>query len=70
MRRALRKETGEAVVMIVAQRVSSIMDADKILVLDEGSVVGTGTHRELLKSCPIYREIAASQLSEEELAHA
>ena len=56
--------------MIVAQRVSSIMDADKILVLDEGSVVGTGTHRELLKSCPIYREIAASQLSEEELAHA
>ena len=70
VRRALRKETGEAVVMIVAQRVSSIMDADKILVLDEGSVVGTGTHRELLKSCPIYREIAASQLSEEELAHA
>ena len=64
VRRALRKETGEAVVMIVAQRVSSIMDADKILVLDEGSVVGTGTHRELLKSCPIYREIAASQLCE------
>lgn len=70
VRRALKKETGQAIVMIVAQRVSSIMDADKILVLNEGSVIGTGTHRELLKSCPIYHEIAASQLSEEELAHA
>ena len=53
---------------MVAQRVSTVMDADKIIVLDEGRVAGMGTHRELLKSCDIYREIVASQLSEEELA--
>jgi ATP-binding cassette subfamily B multidrug efflux pump len=52
----------------VAQRVGTILNADKIIVLDEGQMVGQGTHRELLKSCPVYYEIAASQLSEEELA--
>ncbi len=54
--------------LIVGQRVSSIMDADTIVVLDEGRVVGKGVHRELLETCPVYREIAASQLSEEELS--
>lgn len=67
LRNALKKETKEAIVMIVAQRISTIMDADKIIVLDEGKVIGEGTHQELLKSCTIYHEIAASQLSEEEL---
>lgn len=67
LRRALKSVTQEAVVMVVAQRVSSIMDADRIVVLNEGEVVGMGTHRELLSDCPIYREIAASQLSEKEL---
>lgn len=68
LRKELRKETGSAIVMIVAQRVSSIMNADHIVVLDEGKIVGNATHKELLKTCPIYYEIAASQLSEEELA--
>ncbi len=54
--------------MIVAQRVSTIMNADQIIVLDEGKIVGKGTHRELLKNCPTYYEIASSQLSKEELA--
>ena len=67
LRKKLKSETTEAVTLIVAQRVSSIMDATKIIVLNEGMVVGTGTHRELLKSCTIYREIAESQLSKEEL---
>lgn len=67
LRKALRRETGGAVVLIVAQRVSSILNADRIVVLDEGRIVGNASHRELLKSCPIYYEIAASQLSEEEL---
>ena len=53
--------------MIVAQRIGTIMDADQIIVLDEGRVVGKGTHRELLDTCDVYREIAMSQLSEEEL---
>ncbi|MEG0691723.1 MAG: ABC transporter ATP-binding protein [Oscillospiraceae bacterium] len=68
LRKQLHKETGNSIVMIVAQRVSSIMNADHIIVLDEGKVVGNATHKELLKICPIYYEIAASQLSEEELA--
>ena len=67
LRKALREETGGAIVLIVAQRVSSIMNADRIVVLNEGKVVGNATHRELLRTCPIYYEIAASQLSEEEL---
>jgi ATP-binding cassette subfamily B multidrug efflux pump len=68
LRAALKKETQDATVIIVAQRVSTVMDADRIIVLDEGKVVGMGTHRELLQSCQVYREIAASQLAEEELA--
>lgn len=67
LRGALKNETADATTLIVAQRIGTIKDADKILVLDEGKVVGTGTHRELLDSCEIYREIALSQLSEEEL---
>ena len=55
--------------IVVAQRISTIMDADQIIVLNEGNVIGHGTHKELLKKCQIYREIALSQLSEEELAH-
>ncbi|POP34914.1 ABC transporter ATP-binding protein [Lactonifactor longoviformis] len=70
LRRELKKETMNAIVMVVAQRVASIMDADQIVVLNEGKIVGMGTHRELLKSCSIYHEIAVSQLSEEELANA
>ena len=68
LRTALKKETQGVTSMIVAQRIGTIMDADKIVVLDEGRVVGIGMHRELLKSCGVYRDIATSQLSEEELA--
>lgn len=68
LRRALMKYTENAVVLIVAQRVSTIMNAEQIIVLDEGKIVGKGTHKELLKTCPEYREIAESQLSKEELA--
>ena len=67
LRKRLKSETKESVVLIVAQRVGSIMDADKIVVLNEGEVVGIGTHKELLKNCDIYYEIAASQLTKEEL---
>ena len=68
LRRALTKYTENAVVLIVAQRVSTIMNAEQIIVLDEGKIVGKGTHKELLKTCPEYREIAESQLSKEESA--
>lgn len=68
LRARLKKETTESTVLIVAQRVGTIMHADKIVVLNEGDVVGIGTHQELLKNCSIYYDIAASQLSEEELA--
>ena len=64
LREALRKETAGATKIIVAQRVGTIMDADLILVLDEGRVVGSGTHEELMESCPLYREIAQSQLED------
>lgn len=67
LRRALSQYTGGATVFIVAQRVSTIMSADKIIVLDEGKMAGMGTHRELLDTCKTYREIAESQLSKEEL---
>lgn len=67
LRKALSSETKDAITMIVAQRIATIMDADQILVLHEGKLVGKGTHQELLKNCAIYYEIAASQLSEEEL---
>lgn len=69
LRAQLKKEVTREIVLIVAQRVSTIMNADKIIVLDEGKIAGMGTHKELLKSCRIYYEIAASQLSEEELQY-
>ena len=68
LRAALKETTSDATVLIVAQRVSTIMHAEQIVVLDEGRIVGIGTHRQLLDSCPQYREIAESQLSKEELA--
>jgi ATP-binding cassette subfamily B protein len=68
LRRALKKETANSTVIIVAQRVSTVLEADRIIVLDEGKVVGMGTHKELLRTSEVYREIVASQLSEEELA--
>ena len=67
LRQDLNKHTSQMTKLIVAQRISTIMDADQILVLDEGKVVGQGTHRELLESNTVYQEIAYSQLSKEEL---
>ena len=67
LRSKLKEETKDSIVLVVAQRVSSILDADKIIVLNEGEVVGEGTHKELLKNCEIYYEIATSQLTKEEL---
>ncbi len=67
LRSALKKETAGVTSLIVGQRIGTIMDAEQIIVLDEGKIVGKGTHKELLNSCAIYREIAMSQLSEEEL---
>jgi len=68
LRAALKGETTDATVIIVAQRVSTVMDADRIIVLDEGKIVGSGTHQELMKNNEVYREIVSSQLSEEEIA--
>ncbi|HZW81829.1 MAG TPA: ABC transporter ATP-binding protein, partial [Candidatus Deferrimicrobium sp.] len=68
LRTALKQEIAEATVIIVAQRVGTVMDADRIIVLDEGKIAGMGTHRELLDTCEVYREIVSSQLSEEEIA--
>ena len=62
------REIRDRTVLIVAQRISTIMNAENIIVLDEGRIVGMGTHKELLKSCEVYNQIALSQLSEEELA--
>ena len=70
LRKELKKYTKDATSLIVAQRIGTIMNADKILVLDNGKCVGMGTHKELLKSCEVYKEIALSQLSEEELQNA
>lgn len=67
LRKELKKNTKGVTTLIVAQRIGTIKDADKIIVLDEGKMVGMGTHKELLKNCKIYKEIALSQLSEEEL---
>jgi len=67
LRKALKANTGDSTLLIVAQRVSTIMNAEQIIVLDNGRIVGKGTHRELLASCPEYYEIASSQLSKEEL---
>ena len=68
LRKSLKSETTEGTVLLVAQRVSTVMDADRIIVLDEGQVMGIGTHDELLKTCETYQEIVKSQLSEEEIA--
>ena len=67
LRKALRKKTKDSTVLIVAQRISTILNAEQIIVLDEGRVAGMGTHSELLKNCEVYQQIAASQLSEAEL---
>lgn len=67
LRRALREKTADSTVLIVAQRISTILHAEQILVLDDGQIVGKGTHEELLRNCEVYQQIAASQLSEEEL---
>lgn len=63
----MRRETADTTSLIVAQRIGTIMNADKIVVLDEGRAVGIGTHEDLLQSCEVYQQIALSQLSEEEL---
>lgn len=68
LRKALKEHTKEATTIIVAQRISTILNADKIIVLDDGRMAGIGSHKELMKSCEVYRQIAMSQLSEEELA--
>lgn len=68
LRMALKEETAHAALLIVAQRVNTIMDADQIIVLDNGQIVGTGKHKELMETCVVYREIVMSQLSEEEIA--
>jgi ATP-binding cassette subfamily B protein len=68
LRAALRKETADATMIIVGQRVATIMDADRIIVLENGQIAGMGTHKELYKTCQVYQEIVASQLAEEELA--
>jgi len=68
LRATLKRETADATVLIIAQRVATVMDADRIIVLDEGRIAGMGTHRELMRTCEIYREIVSSQLSAEEIA--
>ena len=68
VRRAIKQATGDTTTLIVAQRISTIIHADQIIVLDEGRVAGKGTHEELMKNCEVYQQIAKSQLSEEELA--
>ena len=68
VRKALKEATADTTTIIVAQRISTILHADKIIVLDEGRMAGIGTHKELMKNCEVYQQIAKSQLSEEELA--
>ena len=68
LRKALKKHTKDATTIIVAQRISTILNADKIIVLDDGHMAGIGSHKELMENCEVYRQIAMSQLSEEELA--
>lgn len=68
LRAALKKETGKSTILLIAQRISTIINAEQIIVLDNGHIVGVGTHGELMKNCAVYQEIAHSQLSEEELA--
>jgi len=69
LRTRLRESMGDSTMIIVAQRVGSVLDADRILVMEDGQIVGSGTHRELLGSCPLYRQIAELQLGEEEVKH-
>ena len=68
LRKALDEKCGKATRLIVAQRIGTIRDADRIIVLEDGNIAGQGTHDELMKNCEVYRQIAYSQLSEEELA--
>jgi ATP-binding cassette subfamily B protein len=70
LREALHRETGGSTLLIIAQRVGTILSANQIIVLENGEIVGRGTHRELLHNCEVYREIAQSQLSEDELEQA
>ena len=69
LRASLAKETKDSTILIVAQRVSTVMNADQIIVLDKGKIVGIGSHKELMKTCDIYKQISLSQLSKEELAY-
>ena len=69
LRKAIREKTKGMTVFLVSQRASTIMNSDKIIVMDDGQIAGIGTHRQLLSTCEVYREICQSQLSEEELAH-
>ena len=69
LRKALSKKTKNSTILLVAQRVSTIINADQIVVMDEGKVAGIGTHNELMKNCEVYKQIALSQLSKEELAN-
>ena len=68
LRKALNNEITGSTILLIAQRISTIMNADKIIVLDEGKIVGTGTHEELMENCEVYKQIALSQLSREELS--
>jgi ATP-binding cassette subfamily B protein len=68
LRKALKEQIQSSTILIVAQRISTIMNAEQIIVLDEGRIVGCGTHKELMENCAAYQEIALSQLSKEELA--
>jgi ATP-binding cassette subfamily B protein len=68
LRKALREHTGKSTLLIVTQRIATVKNAEQIIVLDEGHVVGKGTHQELMKDCEVYRGIALSQLSKEELS--
>ena len=67
LRKALKEKVGDSTIIIVAQRINTVLDADQIVVMDEGHMAGIGTHEELMKTCEVYKEIALSQLSEEEL---
>ena len=67
LRKALKEKVGDSTIIIVAQRINTVLDADQIVVMDEGHMAGIGTHEELMQSCDVYKEIALSQLSEEEL---
>jgi ATP-binding cassette subfamily B protein len=70
LRSALKRETADTTSLIVAARIGTIKDADRIVVLEQGEVVGIGTHKELMKTCPVYQEIAYSQMTREELENA